>query len=98
MKNYEKDDDKDLHDMLEKELREGRLANLIVDLLTSTDDSEVQINGVAVPLAPKPPISDKSCYKQCLKDSLGKSDPDAFYAKCIKKCKPKHQLDLQILL
>ena|SRR5687768_7592556 len=92
------DDDREIQALLETELKQGRLVDVLVDLLSSSAGSpEIRINGVAVPLAaPQPPISDKSCYKKCLKDSLGKPDPDAFYRQCIKKCKPKFTLAVEI--
>ena len=82
-------DDVELQQLLERYLKEGRLADVIVDLLTSIGESDVYVNGVAVARAAKPPTSDKSCYKKCLKDCLGASDPDKCYAQCIKNCKPK---------
>lgn len=98
MEKRKHNEDAELNQLLERALKEGRLADLIVDLLASAAVPEILINGepVALAAAPQIPISDKSCYKKCLKDSLGKPDPDAFYGKCIKGCKPKTNLSFEI--
>ena len=76
--------DRDLLKLAEK----GQLADFIVDLLIEADRPEIELDGGSVVLrqASKPPTTDKSCYKKCLKESI---DPKKPYSECIKKCKPK---------
>ena len=75
---------------IEKDLaqlaKEGKLVDFIIDLLAEIDSipPEIEINGVALRAPVKPPISDKSCYKKCLKES---TKPGGNYKECIKKCK-----------
>lgn len=85
------EDDRELEELLGKKLKAGELVEFLVAILSGkAEDPEIVVNGTAIALKSNdPPISDKSCYKQCLKDSLGKADPDAFYKACAKKCTPK---------
>ena len=74
----------------------GRLADILADLLIAADEPQIEINGTPVALRSAPvPISDKSCYKKCLKGEV--KNPGS-YAKCIKKCKPKIRLSLGLTL
>ncbi|MBY5991320.1 hypothetical protein [Ferrimonas balearica] len=73
----------------------GTLTSYIVELLESGDLAglpDVEVNGTALKLDGGL-ISDKSCYKKCLKEDV--RNPGS-YAKCIKKCKPKSKLRLSI--
>lgn len=95
MKTSEEHQDVELQGIFEELSKEGRLVDYIVGLLADADGPEIEVNGVTVSLqAPNPPISDKSCYKKCLKEDI--RNPGS-YKECIKKCRPKSRLSIGIL-
>lgn len=82
--------DAELEKTLAEMAKEGRLVEFLTDILAeadSPDAPDIEINGVALNISNAPPISDKSCYKKCLKESTKPGGES--YSKCIKKCKPK---------
>ena len=84
--------DVELENILAEMSKEGRLVEFLTDILAeadSPDAPDIEINGVALSIATAPPISDKSCYKKCLKESTKPGGES--YSKCIKKCKPKNK-------
>jgi len=78
--------DYELENALKEMAENGKLVDFIIDLLAERDRilPDVVLNGIPLMAPVKPPISDKSCYKKCLKESI---DPKKPYSECIKKCK-----------
>lgn len=82
--------DADLEHLLAEMAKEGKLLNFILNLLEQADlanTPNISVNGKAIPLlAATPPISDKSCYKKCLKESA--KPGGRTYSNCVKQdCK-----------
>jgi hypothetical protein len=94
MNTSEQEQDAELRALFETMMKEGRLVDYVVDLLARSDGMDIQINGVSVSFRQAGfPINDRSCYKKCLREDT--RNPGS-YAECIKKCRPKPQVDIAI--
>jgi hypothetical protein len=87
--------DEELASRLKDLAGQDRLTDYLTDLLAAADRPQFDIGGAAVALmaSDDPPINDKSCYKACLHEDI--RNPGS-YAACIKKCRPKASLTLEV--
>jgi hypothetical protein len=90
----QKQQDDDISARLKELAAEGRLEDIIVNMLAAADEAVMQFEGTGVMMraVADPPISDKSCYKKCLREDI--KNPGS-YGNCIKKCRPTTKLVLE---